>query len=99
MASEPKCKHEEFDAAVVVNRLEDSGRFMADVKIKCVQCGVPMVFLGLPRGFDMNSAATDLHGTELRAAIHPFGETVPELALGYQVRGPIEGGSGWRVTD
>lgn len=80
------CEHEEFDASVHVNRLEDTGRFMADIEICCKNCGVPMVFLGAPRGLDMNGLATDTDGIELRAAIHPEGETVPELALGFQQR-------------
>lgn len=81
-----KCRHENFEADVAVNRLEDTGRFIADVRIKCAQCGTPMVFLGLPRGVDMGSPATDTNGTELRAPIHPLGETVPELSLGFQQR-------------
>ncbi len=80
------CKHEGFACSVAVNRLEDSGRFTADVTIECDQCGVQMVFLGLPRGVDIDGAATDLFGTEARLAIHPRGETVPELDLGFQQR-------------
>jgi len=81
-----KCNHNEFACEVDVIRMEDVGRFMADVRIKCNQCGKRMVFLGLPRGVDMNGAATDTFGTEMRVAIHPLGETVPELALGFQQR-------------
>ena len=80
------CKHEGFACNVEINRLEDTGRFMADLKIECDQCGVEMVFLGLPRGIDMNGAATNTFGTEARLAIHPRGETVPEMALGFQQR-------------
>jgi len=69
-----------------VNRLEDTGRFMADITIKCNQCGVSMVFLGVPRGLDCNGVATNTFGTELRAAIHPQGEAVPELPLDFYQR-------------
>lgn len=83
-----KCVHESFDALVAVNRLEDSGRFMADISIVCRDCGVSMVFLGLPRGVDLNGAATSPFGTELRAAVHPRGEAIPELDLGFYQRSP-----------
>jgi hypothetical protein len=80
------CKHEDFEARVDINRLEDTGRFMADVKIQCAACGVPMVFLGLPRGLDINGASMNTDGTEGRFAIAPKGETVPETSLGFEMR-------------
>lgn len=63
------CNHEQFDATVTVNRLEDSGRFVADVRVKCVQCGEPFRFLGLPTGLDLNGAAVSVDGQEARLAI------------------------------
>jgi len=52
-----------------VNRLTDSGRFAADVRIKCAQCGEPFRFLGLPCGVDLDGAAVSADGTEARLAI------------------------------
>lgn len=63
------CQHENFDANVRVNRLLDSGRFSADIKIKCRECGEPFRFLGLPTGLDLNGAAVSADGTEARMAI------------------------------
>lgn len=63
------CKHENFDALVRVNRLSDSGRFNADVTIKCAACGEPFRFLGLPAGLDLNGASVSADGTEARLAI------------------------------
>ena len=63
------CKHEKFVAQVNVNRLEDSGRFCADVTVKCTQCNTPFRFLGLPCGLDLNGAAVSPCGTEARLAI------------------------------
>jgi len=63
------CNHENFTAKVDVHRLEDSGRFSADVSIKCVQCGTPFSFLGLPAGLDLNGASVSVDGTEARLAI------------------------------
>lgn len=76
------CKHENFTANVAVNRLEDIGRFAADVRIECVDCGVPMRFIGLPCGVDLNGAAVNSDATEARLAIAPKEEVIP----------PIEGG-------
>jgi hypothetical protein len=69
-----------FAADVDVNRLEDSGRFSADVRIRCADCGKRMRFIGLPMGLDLNGAAVSADGTEARLAIHPTGEKVPGLS-------------------
>lgn len=76
-----KCPHEIFEAKVNVNRLSDSGRFSADVTIKCTQCGEPFRFLGLPAGLDMDGAAVSSDGTEARLAIGTA-ETVANIMDG-----------------
>ena len=73
------CDHPGFKAEVMVNRLENKGRFSADVRIECDVCGKKMRFLGLPMGLDLNGAAVSVDGTEARLAIHPVGETVPGM--------------------
>lgn len=73
------CEHGDFAASVTVNRLEDSGRFEADVRITCTQCGVPFRFLGLPAGVDLNGAAVSVDGTEARLAIAPPGNVASFL--------------------
>jgi len=65
------CRHEKIDAEVTVNRLEDAGTFMADIRICCKDCGLPFSFKGLPQGLDMHGAATSPDGTEARCAITP----------------------------
>lgn len=67
------CKHEDFHAKVGVARLEDSGGFMAEITIKCAQCGLPFQFLGLPPGLDMQGATVGIDGLEARIAIVPQG--------------------------
>jgi hypothetical protein len=64
-----QCSHFNFSALVKVNRLEDSGRFCVDITIKCVDCGEPFRFLGLPAGLDLNGASVSADGTEARMAI------------------------------
>jgi hypothetical protein len=83
------CEHEVFAAEVDVNRLTDSGRFQADVRIKCSQCGTPMRFIGLPCGLDLNGAATNPDATEARLAIGPKGQVIPFVEgapMGFSVR-------------
>lgn len=80
------CKHEEFDAAVVVARLEDVGRFVADVRIHCRQCKLPFQFLGLEPGLNMNGTAVSPDGLEARMAITPKGQVPnPIQAMGYVI--------------
>lgn len=69
------CPHEHFDAHVKVGRLlrkegdTHANRFCADITIKCLQCGEPFRFLGLPCGLDLEGASVSADGTEARLAI------------------------------
>jgi hypothetical protein len=65
------CYHHNFTANVTVNRIEDTGRFMADVRIECADCGLPFSFKGLRAGLDCNGAAVSPDGLEGRFALAP----------------------------
>lgn len=83
------CTHPDFAASVTVNRLEDAGRFIADVKIQCSACGAAFRFLGLPSGIDLNGASVNVDGTEARLAIAPPGQVaslVDGAPQGFTVR-------------
>lgn len=67
------CEHKNFKAKVDINRLQDSGRFMADVRVHCADCELPFEFLGLEPGLKMQGAAVSIDGLELRIAISPQG--------------------------
>ncbi len=67
------CKHMDFHANVGVARLEDSGRFMAEITIHCAECGKPFQFLGLEPGIDTDGARVSLDGLEANIAICPEG--------------------------
>jgi hypothetical protein len=73
------CKHENFDCHVTVARIEDIGRFMADVTIRCTQCGTPFRFIGLPSGMDFDGASVSVDACEARLAIAPKGEVISQL--------------------
>ena len=68
------CKHMNFNATVTVNRLEDSGRFMAEVRIHCTECNLPFQFMGLEPGVDLGGARVSLDGLEANLAICPQGK-------------------------
>lgn len=65
------CPHEQFTSCVSVNRLEDVGRFAADVTIQCVQCGARFQFLGLPGGLSLERPTVSVDGLEARMPIAP----------------------------
>ena len=68
-----KCKHENFSATVKVARLEDRGLFMAEVRVRCDECGLPFQFLGLEPGVDLMGARVSVDGLEANLAICPQG--------------------------
>ncbi|RVD42861.1 hypothetical protein EN742_06495 [Mesorhizobium sp. M4A.F.Ca.ET.020.02.1.1] len=73
------CKHMNFAANVAVNRIEDTGRFMADVTVKCIDCGEPFQFIGLEPGLKMNGATVSIDGLEARMAILPNSQAMSPL--------------------
>ncbi len=72
-AQEKICEHKEFNANVNVIRLEDSGRFQAEVTIEC-KCGTKFQFLGLPLGLNLSGASMGVDSLEARLSIAPVGE-------------------------
>jgi len=68
------CEHKDFEAKVEISRLEDIGRFAADVTIHCKDCNLPFQFLGLPGGLNLEGPAVSVDATEARLAIVPYGE-------------------------
>ena len=73
------CKHMNFSASVNVARLEDTGRFMAEVTVKCEDCGEPFQFLGLEPGLDMQGARVSVDGLEANMAIAPNSQVMSPL--------------------
>lgn len=68
------CAHESFAAEVDVNRLEDTGRFHADVRVRCADCGEAFRFLGVAAGLSWDHPTVSVDGIELHAPIEPEGE-------------------------
>jgi hypothetical protein len=75
------CKHENFAAEVVVNRREDTGKVMADVRIWCARCQLPFHFVGVEFGISFYKPMISIMGTELHVPIAP-GEIPLDLTGG-----------------
>lgn len=52
--------------------LEDTQRFMADIKIYCDDCGMPFRFIGFRCGASTTQPAVSVAGEELRVPIEPL---------------------------
>lgn len=82
------CKHNVGHRVDVrIACLEDSGRFMAEIKIFCGECGKPFQFLGLNPGIDLNGARVSLDGLEANIAIAPEGSSPnPFQNISYNIK-------------
>lgn len=81
------CKHMNFSAQVNVARLEDTGRFMAEITIRCSECDRPFQFLGLEPGIDTDGARVSIDGLEANIAISPQGVRPSPLGrLAFNIR-------------
>lgn len=58
------CKHLNFNAVVAVARIEDIGRFVAEVRIRCTDCDTPFQFVGVQPGFNYDAPTVSLDGLE-----------------------------------
>src|SRR5688572_17405045 len=65
------CQHQQFSARVDVMRMEDTGRFLAEVHIHCILCELPFEFVGPPAGIAWDRPTVDITGLTLHAPIEP----------------------------
>lgn len=82
------CRHLDFKANVGVARLKDSGNFIAEITIRCRDCGLPFQFNGLQPGLDLHGAAVSADGLEARISISPKGARPnPVQVMGFGIKG------------
>ena len=79
------CCHEQFRADVKVARLEDSGKFMAEIQVRCVQCDEPFRFVGLRAGVSFERPMVSIDELELHAPIEPEGEKRLQASASFQM--------------
>lgn len=70
------CLHEHFAVNARIGRLSQVeggpiNGYVADVQVKCAQCGLPFRFIGLAAGNHFAEPRVSLDGLELRAPIEP----------------------------
>jgi hypothetical protein len=71
---------------VKMTRMEDSGKFVAEISVSCALCETKFRFLGVPAGISFDRPMVSVDGTELRAPMAPQNE--PVLANRYSVEVP-----------
>lgn len=82
------CKHMAFDAQCRIARVEDVGRFVLEVHVKCTECGTPFQFQGMAPGFNYEAPTVSLDGLEANLPIFPQGARPNPLQglMGYTVK-------------
>ena len=84
------CSHEEFGAVVRVARLIDSGKFVAEVRVKCVKCELPFRFIGVPPGLAWDYPTCSIDGLEMNAPIEPEFEKRLFSSASYHMPAKVE---------
>ena len=83
------CPHEQFRADVNINRLEDTGRFIADLRVRCVQCDEPFRFLNVAAGLAWDRPMCSIDELELHAPIEPQGAPSLQTSARFEMP-PVE---------
>lgn len=85
------CPHEKFTADVSVHRLADASgvvrNYMADVTVRCADCGEPFRFLGPGTGLSFQRPCVDVPATTLHVPIAPGERSADEIpsSIKYEV--------------
>jgi len=85
------CRHEDFRADVDVNRLTrgEGGEvyaYMADVKICCVQCGMPFEFPGFAHGISSIEPRVSINHQTIHLPLKPSDKEHFEFFPGFNVK-------------
>ncbi len=94
------CEHLDFAAEVAVNRIGTAetadgmpSAYMADVRVKCADCGEPFRWVGVQGGLSFSKPMVSVDEAELHAPLRPassdpdFGLGIPGFAIGYRPGG------------
>jgi hypothetical protein len=85
------CEHNVFAVNANIGRLSQTEggpitHYVAEITVKCDECGMPFEFVGLPLGVSAYRPTVSIDGLELRAPITPPGTKPPDGLLGFAVR-------------
>lgn len=88
---EPKdCRHLEFASFLSVARLEDTGKFVAELRVICIHCREPFRFVGLTPGLSFVEPSCSIDGREALLPIEPEVEKRLFAGARYQMPSPPE---------
>jgi hypothetical protein len=81
-----ECKHEVFECNCRVARITagDNGPvngYSVDVTVKCIQCGIPFSWVGVPGGYSPAQPMMSLDTYTLRAPIIPSPDPVEHAKI------------------
>lgn len=71
------CQHLLIGAQVNVQRLEDLGRFIAEITVWCASCKTPFSFTGLPLAISCDRATLNIDATQLSLPVEPGAKPIP----------------------
>ncbi len=66
------CNHPDFHSTVNVIRIEDTLSYSAEIRIRCIACGIPFRFTGLPGGISMTKPTVSIFANEVDLPIEPM---------------------------
>lgn len=84
-----RCFHMNFRADVKVARIEDTGLKYADITIRCVDCGSPAVFRGMPTGLSPDQPCGSVDAQEARLPFLCEGDTYDGTSMGFTITGKL----------
>ena len=85
-----------FHANVGVGRLTNGEGgpvtgYVAEIRIKCQDCGLPFQFLGLEPGYDNQGARVSIDGLEANIGLVPQGhQPNPLQRMAYNIKGNFD---------
>lgn len=79
------CAHEAFAASTTIARLEDTGRFICELRVCCVQCREAFRFMGMKAGLSFERPAVSIDGVEANLPIEPEGEKQLFTSASYEM--------------
>jgi hypothetical protein len=96
--SGPQCAHTHSEAEVSLGRLTDGEdgpvvAYEAMITVKCQDCGIPYVWIGVPAGISPRQPTVDISGTQLHVPLRPqntpedFGQAGPAYGVSIYVEG------------
>lgn len=88
------CKHLNFRSSVAIGRIlqkdgdVDPAAFVADIRIKCVDCDEPFEFYGVPMGWTAMHPTSSVDGLELHVPLKPKSSPMPlaSTLMSYSVK-------------